>query len=164
MNMRKNIHDLYMQIINNEEILRLLAYQSKNFNDSPLDSSKPNILDMPVNSKFNLIDKHVLMTAKTSDITVNEKICRLCIYSGRRRPTHNYALAEQDIVFDVYVHFDIDIVDMRLTWICDTINDFVHASKFTGVSGVHFLFGEPIHNAPDGYIGYKLVYRLGSKK
>lgn len=164
MNMRKNIIDIYNSIVSNEEILRLLIYNPINALDNPLDQSKPNILDIPVSERFEIIDKHVLRTPKASDITVSEKISRLCMFPAKRRPTRNYEVADQDMIFDVFVHHDIDHMDLRLSWLCDHINNFINDSRITGIGSIRFVDGSPIFNPPEGYTGYRLVYRFGSVK
>jgi len=167
MNMRKNVIDIYNSIINNEDILRLLIYTPIDLKnpDDPLDPNKPNILDMNAEEKFDLIDKHVLKTPKTSELTVENRICRLCMYPAKRRSGNSsYAMADQDIVFDIYVHYDIDHADLRMAWICDYINNFVYNSRITGIGSIRFFDGNAIFNAPKGYSGYSLIYRFGSVK
>lgn len=164
MNMRKNIIDIYNSIVNNEDILRLLIYNPSNALDNPLDKTKPNILDIPVGERFKTIDKHILRTPKTTDIDNTTNISRLCMYPAKRIPTRNYEVADQDIIFDLYVHHSIDHIDLRLAWLCDYINNFISGSRITGIGSIRFFDGNVIFNSPEGYTGYRLIYRFGSNK
>lgn len=163
MKMRKNVMDIYNSIINNEEILRLLIYNPINYFDNPLSPEKANILDLPIDDRFKLYDKHILRTPKADDLT-QDKASRLCIYPAKRRSTGNYEVADQDIIFDIFVHFDIDHIDLRLSWLCDTINNFIYGSRITGMGTIRFYDGNIIFNSPVGYVGYRLIYRFGSAK
>lgn len=165
MNMRKVVMDTYNQIIEDEEILRLLHYRSEQFNDSPLDESKPNILDMDNVDKFDIIDRHIIRSDQTDRLENESIITRLCVYPGRRLPTNgNYLLANQDIVFDIYVQNQQDHIDLRLSWIADRINELFINKKITGVNKIQFIDALPLNSKPDGYVGMKIIYRAVSKK
>ena len=159
MQMRKNIMDVYTAFRENEKLLRLLYYKPEDANDNPLDTSKENILDKNTSEKWSIIEDRIVRTAKINDLDDDEK-CRLLMYLGNRGNTSNYFYASQELIIDVMVHFDFDEVDLRLSWICDTISDIIFNKKVTGVGKVMFGGGRQI-NAPEGYVGYRLIYVLG---
>ncbi|QJI52497.1 hypothetical protein [Psychrobacillus phage Perkons] len=158
MNMRQNLIDLYNNLQKNEILLRLLYYKPKNGLDNPLDTTKANVLDMK--DKANVIKNILVPSDKTIDLTLESEICRICLYNGSRRPQHNYFAHDQDFVLDVYVHFNIDEKDFRLTWILDHLNSLMGNKEITGAGKVKFVIGTPIIATPKGYIGYKMVYQF----
>lgn len=160
MDMRKAMIDVYKYIVSQEDLLRLLAYDSVAFSDSPLSESKVNILDMPTVDRKELLDRHVLRTSKSDDLEVDMPITRLCIYPGKRGNKNGYVLGEQDIVFDVYATHTIDQVDFRVSWICDTLNSVVNHKDIAGIGKFRYVMMQPINTVPKGYIGYKLVYQF----
>jgi hypothetical protein len=163
MKMRENKQTFFALFSSNEELLRLLYYKPTNFNDNPLDPSKDNILDLPEEEKWEIINDVIKKTDKTSDLDTEQK-CRLLFYSGVRDSTDNYLLASQDIIFDILVHIDaFDLVDDRLDWICDKVNDLISNEKVTGIGKAMFVHGNNIV-APKEYVGYRLIYNIGSGK
>jgi hypothetical protein len=159
--MRENIQDIYGVLISDETLLRLLYYLPEDANDSPLSPTKQNILSMPELEKWSIISDVIKTSAKTDDLTFTPK-CRLFIYPGRRGSTNNYLFADQRIIFDVLVHFDYEDVDLRLEWICDTVNELIFNQRITGMGKVLFEIGEKI-SAPEGYVGYRLIYSFSSE-
>ncbi|NBI28600.1 hypothetical protein [Chengkuizengella marina] len=162
MKMRENMKDLYRLFTTDETLLRLLYYKPTHGNDDPIDESKPNILDMDVSERWGIIEDRI-KTTPTSENLDKEAKCRLLFYPGRRSNTDNYYLANQEIYFDVLSHFNYDGRDMRLSWICDHINNLIFDKKITGIGNVLFESGQPIE-APESYIGYRLRYSIGSGK
>jgi hypothetical protein len=162
MSMRQSIRDLYMKLIN-EKLLRLLYYPPEDLGKSipdPLSPSNPDILSLPADQKWAIIDDRILLTPKTDDLD-NPK-CRLMFYPGRRYSTNtNYLFANQEIIFDILVHFSFER-DQRSMWICDTINEIIFNQRITGVGKVLYKQGGQI-NSPDGYVGYRLVYEFISE-
>lgn len=163
MKMRQNKQMIFSKFSSDEELLRLLYYKPTNYNDSPLDPLKPNVLDLPEEEKWEIIDDLIKKTDKTDDLDEEPK-CRILLYSGSRGNTDNYLLASQDIVFDILVHINIyDVIDDRLDWICDKINELVSGKAITGIGKSLFKNGGNIP-APKDYVGYRLVYNFGSGK
>ena len=154
MNLRKNLIDVFNRIGNDKELLRLLYYPS-----DPLNPSKQDVHSLPDFQKIR--SERIIRSPKTNDLTTKE-ICRICMYMGNRTPD-NQAYADQDIVFDVYVHIDkYDINDARSLWICDKINELLSMERVTGIGKMLSNRMLIIGNPPSGYIGYKLIYTFGS--
>lgn len=160
MKMRDNLQAIYKELTTNEKLLRLLYYKSTNWNDSPLDEAKSNILDMPVDEKWAIINDRIKKTNK-SDGLDTVKINRILFYAGNRKGTGNYLVSDQDIIFDILVHQDFDDIDLRLSWIADTLNDIISNQNLTGIGKIQNKMGGQI-SAPQNYIGYRLVYTFGS--
>jgi hypothetical protein len=160
MNMRDNIGAFYRLLTTDETLLRLLFYKPTNANDSPLLESKVNILTKPTLEKWQIINGLIFTTPKTDDLTTTPQ-CRLMLYPGRRKGTSNYLVADQLIVIDVLVHFDFENVDLRMEWICDRVNELIFDKRVTGIGKVEFEDGSPIAS-PVGYVGFRMVYKIGS--
>lgn len=162
MDMRKNIQDVYKVLTNDETLLRLLYYKPQDANDSPLATNKPNILSMDAVTKWNIIKDVIKPTSKTDDLAVEPK-CRIYFYPARRISSgSNYLFANQQIVFDVMVHFDFEEVDLRLEWICDRINELLFNQRITGFGKISFVEGG-LSPSPEGYLGYRLIYKFTSE-
>jgi hypothetical protein len=112
-----------------------------------------------MSEKWDIIKDVIKTTSKTDDLDT-EKKCRVCFYSGIRKPTRNYVIAEQYIYFDVYVYLELEEVDMRLSWICDRINELLNNDRITGMGKFLFRDGVPVKSV-DGYVQYRLVYSFG---
>jgi hypothetical protein len=163
MKMRENMQDIYKAMTNSEELIRLLYYKASNSNDDILDSSKPNILDMPELEKWEIIRDRIKNVPKVDDLDKEPK-CRLCFYPGNRQKTNSYLVSDQDITIDILVHFDYEDMDQRMEWICDVVNDLIFDKKITGTRKVLFSGGGSgvLRNTPQSYVGYRLVYSFGS--
>jgi hypothetical protein len=162
MKMRENLLRFKALFSSDEELLRLLHYKAKNYSDSPLDTSKPNILDIEEVKRWTIIEDVIKTTEKTNDLD-DKKMCRLLFYSDSRTNTDNYLLASQDMIFDIVVHIDIDEIDLRLSWICDKVNELISGKSVTGIGKTFFKYGGNM-SAPKGYVGYRLIYTIGSGK
>lgn len=160
MMMRENLQDIYRLLTQDETLLRLLYYKPSNYNDNPLDKSKQNILDMEESEKWKIIQDRIVTTIKTSGLD-KEKKCRILFYPGKRHSTGNYLISSQLINFDVLVHIEFDEIDMRLSWICDHLNELLFKNRITGVGKISFVDGDKLLT-PDEYVGYRLIYRFGS--
>jgi hypothetical protein len=160
MNMRDNLRDFYKVLTNDETLLRLLHYKPSSPLDDPTSPTKPDILGLPTLDKWNIINSLIYATPKTDDLNT-QAVCRLFFYPGRRSSTSNYLFSTQEVIFDVLVHFDFENVDQRMSWIADRVNDLVCDQRITGFGKVEFKSGSGI-NAPTGYVGYRLVYAIGS--
>ena len=163
MQYRKYIIDFFKVLQDDEELLRLLANTPKNGMDDPLSSSKPNIVGSP--SQSAIVKERIIRSPKTSDLPKSQ-ICRVCMYLAQSVPSRtNKKVATQNIVFDVYAHIDkFDAIDVRALWICETIHKLVYSKKITGFGEVEMYQNAIITNAPDGYIGYRMVFNFGSVK
>ena len=161
MRMRENLMDIYKVLINDEILLRLLYYKPSDMNDDPLSLDKPNILDKPDVERWEIINNVIKRTEKTTDQDQTEK-CRVLIYPGKRRGDgRNYMVSEQDVFIDVLVPIYYDEVDFRLSWICDRINELLFDKEITGLNKIKFN-GGGLKNAPNGFIGYTLVYKFST--
>jgi hypothetical protein len=157
--MKENLIDIYKVFTTSENLLRLLYYQPTNASDDPLSVSKTNILDM--SNKWDIIQDRVKTTLKVDDLDATQ-ICRLLFYAGRRKPSNdNYLVSTQSIVCDVLCHFTYDEVDLRLAWICDIINELLYDKRITGIRKIRYMDGISI-SAPKGYVGFRLMYDIGS--
>lgn len=160
MRMRQNLIDVYKILTRDEILLRLLYYKPQSPNDDPLASDKPNILDKDEVEKWNIISDVIRPIPFIKDL-VDVSKCRLIIYPGSRNATGNYLLANQEIVFDIFVHIDFEKYDLRLSAICDRINELICGKEIFSTGKVKFVYGEYV-SAPQNYIGYRLVYSFRS--
>lgn len=167
MNLKSNLENIYVSLRSNKKLLRLLHYVPRNALDNPLDEKKKDIDDLT--NSHEIISKVLIPSDKTYDLVLQSKICRLCVYTGTRqlqdfynsasrRLQDNVYTGDQVYIFDVYVHLDIDNVDFRMMWICDTINEILFNEQIADVGKFRFSFGSPIINTPNGFVGYKLAY------
>lgn len=166
MRMRENMQDIYKVFVANETLLRLLFYKPINQSDDPLSTSKPNILSKPALEKWDIIQDRIKTVPKVDDLDTTPK-CRLLFYPGNRSKTGNYLISDQDIMIDILVHFAYEDVDQRLEWICDTVNDLIFDQTIdSGMGKVLYgggYSGVYIKDTPQGYVGYRLIYRFGSE-
>lgn len=171
MKLKEALEKLYIDLSKDETLLRLLHYIPKNALDNPLDTSKSDVLSK--SNSYNIISKILVPSDKTYDLVLESKMCRICFYTGTRKPQASYNGAsrrqqdnpyasDQIYNFDVYVHVDIDIVDFRMTWICDRLNELLLLNSITDVGDFILAFSSPIGNTPKGFIGYKLAYTTTS--
>lgn len=160
---------MYQHLINffdvvsvDEDLLRLLVYKSENFEDDPLSPNKPNIIGTP--TYYKVLNESIKRAPKSTDLSTKNN-CRICMYLGYNTKTTNIKTFNQDIVFDVYVHIsDFEEIDCRSLKICDRLNAIVHDKHISGIGKVVGYKTYPINDAPDGYIGYKMVFTFGSTK
>ena len=150
------------KILMDEQLLRLLYYTPKNRLDNPLDISKANILEMPEDKLWDIIDHHMIPAIKIDDLEKNP-ICRVFYYAGIGRPTNsNYLYGFQEYVFDVFVHNNFQIIDKRIELICDRINQLISNKRINGIGKTLFKKKSPI-GSPDGYMGFRLIYEFCSE-
>lgn len=161
MKMRQQLQQLMKLFSHDETLLRLLYYKPLNYNDSPLDSSKGNILDM--SNKWDIIDNLIRFTP-TFDGLDTEPTCRLFFYSSNRNPNnYNYLMSNQDIKIDIFTHKDYNDEDLRLSWICDHVNDLLFGKHVAGIGKIRLDRGQELP-APENYVGYQLIYEFGDYK
>ena len=164
MRMYDNLVDIYDKLISDEGLLRLLHYKPAKFSDDPFSPTKKDILSS--DERWKITDRVIVRSAKTNDLAEDSSICRLCVYPGLRdNSVTNYLIADQAIVFDIYVHIaSFDAIDFRLAKICDYLDSAFFNKAVTGMGKVRFGAGKNIPNPPKGYLGYRLFYEFGSGK
>lgn len=167
MGMYENMQDILRILRNDEELLRLLYYKPEDIGrkiPDPLDASLENILDKPIEERWQIIDDVIFKTQKDDDLIDKEK-CRLFVYFGRRESSkRNYQTASQEVTVDILCHVDFENGDMRLARISDKINDLFALRRVTGMGLTDYVFGTPLTRTPSQYVGYRHVYKFGSTK
>ena len=132
---------------NDETLLRLLVYKPKSLTDNqpdPLSEDLPDILDLDEDELWALRDKHISTTSNSDDLS-DEKLCRIYVYLGNRRPaSNNYTLAEQEIIIDVLCHDSYQIKEQRMFKISDRLNELLIDERITGVTKIQYLSGSII--------------------
>lgn len=164
--MREVFASIYKILRSDEELMRLLVYPPENPDKDilhPMDRLLPNIVDEESEAYWELVDKHIMMAQKSSDIEP-DALVRLYLYPGRRRAIYNnYVIAKQEVVIDVLMH-DSYANDMRLQWISDRIYELLSLEYVNGSIGkLDFAQGNN-WVAPIGYVKYQLVYVFGAGK
>ena len=163
--MREHINTIYQTLIQDEYLMRILYFKphAPEFN-MPIDYDDENTLIMLNREDYwDIVDDRVLTTTKSSDIEDKDALCRLYIYSGRRKSMHNnYLLADQEIVIDILVHESYSS-DLRQQWISDRIDELIVLERLTGIGKIEFVSGAP-RQAPIGYDKYETVYKIVDSK
>lgn len=162
--MRLLFNNIYMKLINDEELMRLMYYKPQDYSLGrlhPLDKTLPDIVtDEP--EYWDIVDNHVVRGTKTTEIQ-EKGICRLYLYAGRRRPRFgNRLMADQEVMIDVLVHELFD-KDDRLNWIWDRLNELLIHERLAGYGQVDLVAGNP-RVAPIGYSKYELTYKFIENK
>lgn len=162
---------MYKLLASSQTLLRLLCYMPKNQNDNPLDPDKKDIKDLPNRDK--LIAKSLVVGDKTDKLMLEEKICRLCMYTGTReigktqvagvnQLIKNPRWSTQYYVFDIYVHMSANTIDFRADWIGEELNRILFSQDIEEFSDIEVSAGMPIQKTPEGYVGYRWVYHFTS--
>ncbi|MGX2959492.1 hypothetical protein JNUCC23_09515 [Peribacillus sp. JNUCC 23] len=156
MQLAQNLIDTFKVVTNDDEIWRLLYYTN-----DPLNPSKTEVRDLP-NFDDQIKKDRIMRSPKTSDLTYENGICRICMYFGNRGKTRSAPyFSTQDIVFDIYAHIDsYDMYDARSLLISDRLSKILHNKNITGFSKLQSDRMMIIGNAPNGYIGYKWIYEF----
>lgn len=162
MGMYENLNDIVKLLYHDEELLRLLYYPPTNFSNipDPLDPSLQDMIDLDADWKIRL--DRIMKTSKSDDLETNE-ICRIYVYAGRREPTKNYHVADQEVVVDVLCHNDFENGDLRSLRISDRVNELLVLERVTGMGKMDYVGGNPI-NAPSNYSAFRHHYKFGSTK
>lgn len=164
--MLRYLTDIHKILAKDEYLLRLLYYKPKSFNDDPLAPSKPNIIGN--DKEKSIVANSIMRSPKTTDLTLDNGICRICVYPGQRDNKGHSAsrlAADQGIIIDIYAHIDaFDTVDFRLAKLCDYIDELFFDQQITGLGKMNFEGGRIIGNTVAGYIGYRLFYSFTSLK
>jgi len=152
--------NVFKVLSNDSDLLKILFHLPKHNNDNPLD--KEDILSMPSSQKWSIIKDLIKFTPSVRGLDKEPK-CRVIFYNENRNPqADNYKVSEQHIRFDIFAHADYNDMDMRLSMICDRINDLMFDKRIAGMGKVEQVGGDIIGSAPEDYIGYYLVYKIGS--
>lgn len=173
MNVAEIMKGTYTVLSQDETLLRLLEYAPNNQNDNPLDPSKPNILDLPIEQRFDIIDKVLYSMDKKFRLDLDSRFSRVNYYLNERRPDKVYSsgarklinnpmVSKQGMVFDIYTNIEIDRMDFRMYSIIERLGVLLNGKSFKQLTGLSFNDGYTIKNTPDGFIGYRLVYSLMS--
>lgn len=148
--MVKNVSEVYSVVMQDAKIRRLLVYEN-----NPLSESLSDIND------YDKVAEKVIFTPTFDGLDIN-KTNRICVYLGIRDMDRNkHKLSNQELYFDVLSHRNYHDKDARAYMICERINEIISESRITGIGRIYFSRGFPI-SAPTGYIGYRLIYDLGS--
>lgn len=141
------------------DLWKLMYHRSKNYSDDPL--IKDDILLFPPAQKNEIINLRLKPSLVTQDL-VNDEICRLIFHPSIRKPqSQSYAVATQFVDFDIFVHHSYNDADLRLTKLCDKINDIFNHKDFRGLGKFKFEDGQPF-TFEGTYVGYTLTYSFGS--
>lgn len=180
---REHINSIYTRLITDETLMRLLYYKPENYRNKiphPLSDKLKNIVPLdqvviPECEEYNdkipyidedeywdIVDDRILTSSKDSNI-VEEDVCRLYIYLGRRRPKFgSYYTVDQEIIIDILVHESYEN-DLRLDWINDRISELITLERITGFGRLDYAGGNP-RQAPIGYSKYENIYTFGDGK
>ncbi len=162
MGMYDNLKDINKVLRNDETLLRLLFYPPQdvvNGIKDPLDESLPNILDNDPMELRVLREKRIKVVPKSDDL-VDEPICRIYLYAGRRKSNNgDYIYANQEVIVDIlcYETFEHDLRSLRIS---DRIIELINNKRITGFGKVKHLNGKPI-SAPNNYVGYQHIFEIG---
>lgn len=168
-------NNIYQKLIKDEELLRLLTYLPRgyddegNYNPDPLDDSLDNLVpdlktatDEEVQEYWRLVDERIVLGEKTSDLE-SKKICRIYISEGRRRPVFNdYLMATQEVAITIYINEDYD-KDIRMSRISDRINELIALERIAGFGMLEYQAGNPLV-APKHYRAYEHLFRMSVTK
>lgn len=164
--MYNSLLSVYNALTDDEELLRLVYYPPENPIDNtpdPLDKSLNNVRDLPIQEFYKIRTENFKRTPKEDDLT-NKRICRIYIYSGRRRSQRgNYLVADQNLTVDCLIHNSFQESDLRLERISDRINKVLVHSRITGMGEIEYIDGGSI-GAPKEYVGYRHIYKFATKK
>lgn len=162
MDLKKYVQDIFKLLSTDEDFLRLIIYKPNNRSDNPLDPNKPNIMDMDAVERYQYIDDRIVFTPSTDNLDDDPK-CRVVIRTGKRKTSkNNFKTSSQEIIFDVLAHKDFNDVDVRCNWICDYINDLIFDGRVIGINNIRDVSGSPLNVSVKDYIGYQLVFDIGS--
>ncbi len=164
MRLKENLQDIFKEFCNAESLdsqkfWRLMYYIPKSAIDDPLSSSKSDVLTMD-NFWDDIQPRLFIFTPRSDDLTSDLPI-RVCMYPGLRVPQSNKSVSNQEIYFDVFVHSNVNDMDLRMSWILDTIHDIMFNQRLTGIFKTYEKTGVPL-SSPAGFIGYRLPFVIGS--
>lgn len=162
MELEKYSREIFKALNSDETLLRLLHYKPISKLDNPLDPTKPNILEKQADEKWTIIDDCIVNAPKISDLEATSK-SRLFYYAGYGRGSNNnYLFSNQEFCFEVFTHYDFQMMDRRNEKICDRLNEILFGKNLAGLGKFLFRERHPV-KAPKDYLGYKLVYEFTSE-
>ena len=160
--------NIYQILITDEELMRLLKYEPKgydtqeNYHPDPLDPELPNLVNIERDDYWKLVDERVVLGEKTSDLIEN-KLCKIYIYEGRRRPViESYLVAQQEVNIDIFIHESFDR-DLRISRISDRINELIALERIAGFGKLEYKAGNP-REAPTHYRRFLHQYTMNVSK
>lgn len=159
MGMYDNLQDIVKVFRFDETLLRLLYYPPediKNKIKDPLDESLEDML--VVDEDWSIRDKRIMLVPKSDDL-VDDPLCRIYLYAGRRSPQNrNFQTANQEIIVDILCHnnFEKDLRSMRIS---DRINELLVHERVTGMGKIDYMNGNQI-TSPTNYVGYRHSYEF----
>ncbi|MGE8033872.1 hypothetical protein B1B04_09270 [Lysinibacillus sp. KCTC 33748] len=160
--------NIYQILITDEELMRLLKYEPKgydtqeNYHPDPLDPKLPNLVNIESDDYWKLVDERVVLGEKTSDLIEN-KLCKIYIYEGRRRPViESYLVAQQEVNIDIFIHESFDR-DLRISRISDRINELIALERIAGFGKLEYKSGNP-REAPTHYRRFLHQYTMNVSK
>lgn len=162
MGMYESLNDIMKTFYHDETLLRLLYYSPTNYSDipDPLDDSLQNVIDL--DEDWSIREDRIMSVPKSDDLVDNE-ICRIYVYAGRRRPVDNgYIYANQEIIIDILCHISYE-KDLRSTRISDRLDELLLGSRVSGFGKISYINGTSI-SSPEKYIGYSQRYEVGNMK
>ncbi|WP_413381242.1 hypothetical protein [Alkalihalobacillus sp. 1P02AB] len=164
MRLRENVMDVYSALVKDKDLLKLLVYPAKNLNDNVLIDTldRPDILSLPDNEKWGIINSRITPTVSEVELETDE-VPRVLFYPHNRSATGNYKTASQDVIIDVLVPHSFQN-DFRLEWICDKIADILFNKHVTGLGKMDFVGGSQIGAVSKHYVGFRLRFAFGSVK
>ncbi|WP_099301824.1 hypothetical protein [Bacillus sp. Marseille-P3800] len=166
MSLKKNIKDIYLKLINDEALMRLLHYKADHLDDDVLEitNDRPLISSMEIESLWKLRDRHVVTSSIYGSLD-KEEICRILIYPAGRRSSGNYFVANQDVAIEVLTHYSFR-KDFRQESICDRLAGLLFNTNATGIGKIDGVSGDAINpnGLPPNFTGYRLLFRFGSSK
>lgn len=169
MNIASLMKSMYGIFINDEILLRLLYYTPKNQIDNPLDENKQDLLNLPPNEKFNVINNLIYFTDKKLFLDPRNKFNRVNFYLGQRTPDRVYSsgarqlinnplVSRQEVIIDIHVNVETDRIDFRMWDIIDRINKIMLHKDVKQFTTLKFDYGYNIEQTPDGFVGYRMIY------
>lgn len=160
--------NIYQILIADEELMRLLKYEPKgydtqeNYHPDPLDPKLPNLVNTESDDYWKLVDERVVLGEKASNLLEN-KLCKIYIYEGRRRPVfESYLVAQQEVNVDIFIHESFDR-DLRISRISDRINELIALERIAGFGKLEYKAGNP-REAPTHYRRFLHQYTMNVSK
>lgn len=161
MGMHKNFMDILTVLYFDETLLRLLYYPPLNLTNKtpdPLDPSLSNVTD--IDPDYVIRYSRIMKAPKDVDLTPDNPMCRMFVYAGRRTPENgNYAMANQEVIIDIFAHNSFEEGDLRLTRISDRLNELFVSEKVTGIGKMEYKNGTPF-SSPKEYVAYQHVFKI----
>jgi hypothetical protein len=157
------IKDVFMVLIGDEKLKRLLWYPPENILTNTPDPLSPTLPDISNDDDTNwkVIEDRILRTSKSDDLA-DEPKCRVYLYLGDVVPTSHSVYVKQNIVIDVLWNEVFDI-DQRSNSIALCLKDILVNKYITGMGKMMYEDGNPI-NSPKNYSGYRHIFQVGSTR